>query len=136
MEVPALLLAIDRIVGRIEVEYDPRWHLVVGLQEQVDEQALDRTRIVIELVMPVASDLGRMLQPVQRRLAGQPPAQLAEHGRQSRVEAQRVVVDQVLVPERDAENALSQKIDESVLDAIGSTYSYCEPSHEGTAPPG
>jgi hypothetical protein len=65
-----------------------------------------------------------MLQPVQRALAGQrrtvraPRRQLAsEHG-QHRVVAELVVVDQVLVAERDAEHPLADQGRRLVLDAL------------------
>jgi hypothetical protein len=65
-----------------------------------------------------------MLQPVQRALAGQrsavrtPRRQLAgEHG-QRRIAPQLVVVEQVLVAERDAEDALADQSGDLVLDPL------------------
>ena len=57
-----------------------------------------------------------MLQPVERRLTGECPTWLVDDGGERRIEAQRVVVDQVLVAEREAENALAQQVRQGVLD--------------------
>ena len=69
MEEPPLLLAMHRIIGRIEVENDLTRRAPVRLQEHVHKQMPDRHRIVADLV------IARRLQPaqlqtVQRRLAG------------------------------------------------------------------
>ncbi len=110
VEVPALLLAVERIVGGIEVEHDADRRLAMGVEEEIDEQPLDRAAVVVELVVPVLADLAGVLQPIERRLAGERAARLVEHGGERRIVAQRVVVDQVLVAERDAEDALAQQI--------------------------
>jgi hypothetical protein len=93
----------------------------VGVEEEVDEQALDRLGIVADLV--VARGLGRrVLEPVQGALAGQrravlaPGGELASKRREHRVVAQLIVVDQVLVAERDAEHALGHHRRDAVLD--------------------
>jgi hypothetical protein len=67
---------------------------------------------------------GRVLQPVQRRLAGQrcavapPSRELAGEDRQHRVVAELVVVHDVLVPERDAEDALADQGGDLMLDPL------------------
>ena len=75
------------------------------------KQPLDRRAVVIELVVPVLADLVGMLQPVQRRLPGRRSraAGLVEHGRERRIVAQLIVIDQILVAEREAEDALAQQ---------------------------
>ena len=115
VEVAALLLAVQRIVGRIEVDHDPDRRLAMSLHEDVDEQTLDGARVVVELVVPVKADLACMLQPVQRRLAGEHAARLVEHGGERGIKAQRVVVDQVLIAEPEAEDALAQQIGDRCL---------------------
>ncbi len=60
-----------------------------------------------------------MLQPVQRRLARELTARLVEHGSERRIVTQRVVVDQVLVAERNPEDALAQEIGHRVRDSVG-----------------
>ena len=42
VEEPAFLMAMQRIVGRIEIEHDLPWRLRVRLEEQIDEHGLDR----------------------------------------------------------------------------------------------
>ncbi len=44
MEEPAFLLAVQRIVGGIEIKDDLLRRLAVGLQEQIDRQGFDRLR--------------------------------------------------------------------------------------------
>lgn len=62
---------MERIVGHVEIERDTHRRLAVRIHELIDEQPLDGPRIVVELVMPIEPDLARVLQSVQRRLAGQ-----------------------------------------------------------------
>ena len=80
VEVPALLLAVHGIVGSIEINDDARWRPVVGVEEEIDNQPLDCLRVMVELVVPVTADLARMLEPIERRLAGEPVTGLVEHG--------------------------------------------------------
>jgi hypothetical protein len=83
----------------------------VRLEEKVDEQAFERGAVVADL-MVAARRQRRVLEPVQRALAGERGAvstsgfELARQGREHRVVPELVVVDQVLVPERDADHAL------------------------------
>ena len=88
----------------------------MGIEKEIDEQLLDGLAIVVELVMPVLADLAGVLSPVQRRLAGKVCARFVEHSRQRRIEAQRVVIDQVLVAERNAEDALAEQIGQRMPD--------------------
>ena len=114
VEVAALLLAVERIIGGVEVDHDADRRLAMGVEKDVDKQPLDRRAVVIELVVPVLADLVGMLQPVQRRLAGEPATGLVEHGRERRIVAQLIVIDQVLVAEREAEDALAQQVGNGV----------------------
>ena len=86
-----------------------------------------------------------MLEPVQRALAGErravlaPGLELAGERRQHRVVAQLIVVDQVLVAERDAEHPLRHHRLDRVLDlrlgaAIGEAGG--EPRHQADRPIG
>jgi hypothetical protein len=121
VEEAALLVAVQRIIGRVEVENDPpRWRLV-RLEEQVDEQAFDRRTVVADLRV-AARRQRRVLEPVERALAGErgavlaPRLELASKRRQHRVVAQLVVVDEILVPQRDPADALHQHGLDGVLD--------------------
>jgi hypothetical protein len=99
----------------------------VSLEEEVDEQALDRRGVVADL-MVAARRQRCMLEPVQGALAGErrailaPGGELAGQGRQHRIVAQLIVVDQILIPERDAEHALRHHRRDAVLDlGLGAT---------------
>src|SRR5439155_18550845 len=52
VEEPAFLVAMQRIVRRIEIENDLRRWAPMRLKEHVNEQRLDRRRIVAHLVIP------------------------------------------------------------------------------------
>ena len=91
----------------------------MGVKKDVDKQPLDRRAVMIELVVPVLADLVGMLQPVQRRLPGEPATGLVEHGSERRIVAQLIVIDQVLVAEREPEDALAQQVGNGVGDAVG-----------------
>ena len=93
-------------------------------QEQIDEQRLDRRRVMTDLM--VARCLRpAQLQPVQRALAGDRRAvgtagfELAGQDRHHRVVAQLVVVVQIFVAERNAEHALANQCADLVFDQIG-----------------
>ena len=64
----------------IEIENDPLGRPRVRLQEQGDEQLLDRPRVVADPVIAVERRDRRMLEPVQGALAGQRRAVLAPMG--------------------------------------------------------
>src|ERR1700704_3562489 len=108
VEVAALLLAIERIIGGVEVDLDADRRLAMGVEKDIDKQPLDRRAVVVELVVPVLADLVGMLQPVQRRLPRKPATGLVEHGRERRIVAQLIVIDQVLVAKREPKDALAQ----------------------------
>ena len=59
VEEPSFLLAVDRVVGGVEVEDDLTGRRLVRFCEQVDEQPLDRRGIVADLV------IARRLRPAQ-----------------------------------------------------------------------
>ena len=114
VEEAPLLMAMQRIVRGIQVQHDlRRWH-PVRLQELLHEQRLDRRRPIADLVIRPRLRTAQ-LQPVQRRLAGHrravPPLrlQLAGQHRHHRIVAQRIVVDQILVAQRDAEHPLAHQ---------------------------
>ena len=123
MEEASFLVAVHRVVGGVEIEHDLLGWPAMRLEEQVDEQRLDRRRIVSDLV--VARRRGeRSLEPVQGRLAGDrravgaPGRELAGQHRHHRVVAQRVVVGHVLVAERQPEDALHDERLDVVLDRL------------------
>ena len=93
------------------------------LQEQVDQQILDRHRIVADLVVARRFKLAQ-LQPVERRFAGHrraflaPRLELARQHRHQRIVAQLVVVVEILIAERDPEHPLADQCRDLVLDQI------------------
>ena len=112
---PAFLMAVQRVVGRVEVENDLLGRPsscrspCVRLEEEVDKQRLDRRRVVADLVIARGRHLARQFQPVQRRFARcrravvAPGFELARQHRHQRVVTKLVVIVQVFVAERDAE---------------------------------
>ena len=117
----SFLLPVQRIVGRVEVQDDALGYLVVAVEKQLDEEAVERLRVDRDAVVAIAGCLfGQTpLESIQRALAGQgrPAVALAfaittrrvsfaDTGGQKRVVAQLVVVDQILVAQRETEDAL------------------------------
>ena len=124
VEEAPFLVAVERVVRGIEIENDPLGRLRVRFQEQRDEQLLDRPRVVADLVVAVEGRGRCVLEPVQRAFAGErgtvgtPRFQFADQGRQHRVVAQLVMVDQILIPQRDAANALREHGFDAMLDQL------------------
>ena len=114
VEEAAFLTAVQRVVGGVQVEDQPLRRLPVGVEEEIDEEPLDRLRLMTDAAVAMGA-CGRVLQPVQRRLAGKrrtaraPGLQTPQHHTQNRIVAQRVVVDQVLVAQRDPEHPLAHQ---------------------------
>ena len=112
MEEPALLMAVQRIVGGVEVEHDLGRRLVMGLQEQIHEQSFDRLCIVADLVIARRFPDAAVLQPVQRGFAGKHRTvfpfrrQALREKCKHRIMAKRVVVVDVLVSQGDCPDAL------------------------------
>ena len=59
-----------------------------------------------------------MLLPAKRRAVGAPGRELAGEDRQHRVVAELVMIDEVLMAERDAEDALADQGGDLVLDPL------------------
>src|SRR5207249_12153869 len=121
---PPLLLAVQWIIGRIEIENDLPRGAFMRLQEQLDQKLSDRRRIMADLVVACRLKLAQ-LQPVQRRLAGNrrtilaPRRELSRQNRHHRIVAKLVVVVEILVAERDREHPLTDQRRHLVLDIFG-----------------
>ena len=121
IEEPAFLVAVQRVVGGVEIEDDLARRCLVRGEEEIDEQALDGGAVMADLMVARGSDR-RMLEPVERALAGERGAvlasglELAGEGREHWVVAQLIVVDEILVAERDAEHPLRDHGLDGVLD--------------------
>ena len=128
VEEAALLVAVQGIVGGVEVEDDALGRRGMRLQEQRHEQALDLARVMADLVVAARREggpfLGRMLQPVERALARHrravtpPRLQLAGQHRHGGIVAQLIVVVEILVAQRQAEHALADQRRNRVLDLL------------------
>ena len=70
---PAFLLAMDRVVARIQIQHDLLGRRFVGLHEGIHHPAVDPVRVHRDLLVPLLLiDLGGgQLQPVQRTPARQ-----------------------------------------------------------------
>ncbi len=121
VEEPPFLLAVQRIVGGVEIEDDLLRRALVSLEKQINQQRFHRRAVVTDLVIEARRRL-RPLQTIERRLAGHRRAigatrpQLARQRREQRVMPQRVVIDEVFVSRRQAENPLAHQRGDRVLD--------------------
>jgi hypothetical protein len=70
VEEPAFLMAVDRIIGGIEVEYDLLRRTAVRIEKQIDKQRLDGGGIVTDLVIARRRGLAQF-EAVERALASQ-----------------------------------------------------------------
>ena len=121
---PALLLAVHRIIGGVEIESDLARRAFMRLQEQIDHQPLDGDRIVTDLVIARRLQPAQ-LQPVQCRLAGDRGAvvaasrfELAGQHRHHRIVAQFVMIVEVLIAERDPEHPLPDQRHHLMFDQV------------------
>ena len=112
------------VVRRVEIEDDLFRRLLVRFEKDVDQQALDRRRVVRDLTVP-RRGLARQFQTVQRGFAGDrsairaPRFELAGQHRHHRIVAQVVVVVEILIAEREAEHALANQRGHSMLNKPG-----------------
>ena len=131
VEEPALLAAVQRIVGGVEIEYDLRRRGGMGLQEQVHQQPLDRCPVGGDPLVAVPGRRFRHaeLQAVQRARPRQrmpprprPPPPLPGHvrtparQREGAVGAQPVMVVEVLVARRQGQHPLRHQRLQAMLD--------------------
>ena len=98
----------------------------MGVEKQVDKQSLDRRRVIADLV--IARRLRpAQFQPVERRFAGQRRTirtscfKLAAQHRHDRVVPQLVVVDQILIAQRNPEHPLTHQARHFVYDQVSRT---------------
>jgi hypothetical protein len=129
-EVP-FLLAVQRVVGGVEVEHDLLGSRGKRLDEHVQQHLVDELLSEHDPLVAVRRGVVRsgQLDAIQRARRGQAHAAIActgalqplwiplpDSGRQQRVEAQLVVVVEILVAQRDTEDALRQEVADRVLD--------------------
>ena len=122
MEEPAFLLAVDRIVGGVEVEHDLLGRPRMRIEEDVHEQRFQARRIAIDLVILLGVALRRVLQPVERALAGHRRTaralglELAGQNREHRIVTQFVMIVEVVIAQSQAEHALADQGLDRVLE--------------------
>ena len=134
VEVAPFLGAVQRVVGRVEIEDDLLGRRAVRLQEQRDQQTVDRRRVGGDPLVAVARRPVRdaELEPVERARTGQRMAAVAlahpvgagdvaaaDGQRQHAVVAQLVVIVEILVPQSDRHDPLRDETVQLVLAALG-----------------
>ena len=121
---PALLAAVHRNVGRVDVQHQPRrGQALPGVDERLDQHVLKLLGVVIDPGVAARLAAGRcVLEPAQRALARQwrtalsPCLELARQQRQQRVAPQVVVVVEVVVPQSNAGDALRHQCPHRMFD--------------------
>ena len=93
----------------------------MGVEEEIDEQLGDRRPVMADAPVAIGAHGRVRALAGERRQAGPLRLQLPELDAEHRVAAQVIVVDQVLVAERDAEHPLADQRGQLVSDAPGRT---------------
>jgi hypothetical protein len=126
VEEPAFLLAVQRDVGVVEIQYDLARCALMRFEEKIHQQRIDPRTIAIDLVILRRMASRCMLQAIERALASQclavspqHRAQLARQHRKRRILAQLIVIVQVFVAQCQAEDALSHQRLDLMLDIAG-----------------
>ena len=136
VEEAAELIAVDRVVGCVEVQHDLlRWH-GVGLKEQLDEEPFDSSCAADDLLVSailVGPD-GGQFEPIEGALAGQGLAFVAfpepvlaggiflsHDGCQQGIVPQVIVVVEVFVAQGQGIDSLGYEMFKGVLDELGVT---------------
>jgi hypothetical protein len=116
MKEPFRLMAVERDVGRIQIEHDLLWRRGVRFHKKVRQQPVQGFGRVADLVITQAA--AGQLQTVQRALAGQRFIQfpLAAQQPQQRIIAQLLVIVQVFVAQRQTIDALRKHFRDLVRD--------------------
>src|SRR5271157_2983144 len=116
MEKPLRLMAVERDVGRIQIEDDLLRLLGMRLDEQIAEQRVDLLRREVDLVVALAA--ARKLQTVQRALAGQGLFHLAAASQHAHewIVTQLVMIVHVLIAQRQPVDTLAEHLCELVGD--------------------
>ena len=123
VEEPAFLLAVQRNVGVVEIQHDLARCAFMRFEEKIQKQRIDLRIVTIDLVILRRLSPRRVLQAIERALARQWLAvgpqhrvQLARQHRKRRVLAQLIVIVEVFIAQRQAEDALSHQGLDLMLD--------------------
>ena len=123
VEEAAFLLAVQRNVGVVEIQHDLARCALMRFEEKIHQQRIDLRIVAIDLVILRRMPPRRVLQAIERALAGQRfavgpqhRAQLPRQHRKRRVLAQLVVIVEVFIAQRQAEDALPHQGLDLMLD--------------------
>ena len=111
MEETPFLLAMQGVVGGVQIENDVRGRARVRFDEQVHEQLLDRGAVATDLVVEAGSlsTAPGGSRSTCRRRERKARLQLARQHRKQRIVPQGVVVVEILVAQRQTENPLPNR---------------------------
>jgi hypothetical protein len=127
------LIAVDRVVGGVEIENDLGGRLVMGLEKEGHEQSFDLAGVAGDLFVAtvlISAD-GSQFESVERAFSGQSLAsitearsilaggvKLADDGGQERVGSEVVVVIEVFISQSQSVDPLSNEVFEGMFDEI------------------
>ncbi len=109
------LVAVNGIVRRVEIQDNPSRRRRMGIEIELDEQPLDRLCVMTNPQVAARRTRRRVLQTIERALAGKHRAilalrlQLVRQQGQDRIVAQLVVVVEILVSERNLTDPLADQ---------------------------
>ena len=136
VEKTSFLVAVQPVVGGVEIEHDALGLAGLGLDVERGQQTIDRARVENDLFVAAGrAGLGRgQLQAVESALAGAgfaailgaPPLLafeilFAAEQSQQRVGAQLIVIVEILITERQPVDALGNQLAHAVFDLRGLT---------------
>ncbi|GEM_PF-2922033 len=114
MKEAPFLRAVHRIIRRIEIEDDRRGRRRMRVHKHIDEQPIHRVVIGGDLLVALLRAERRRaeFEAIERAFAGARGVKigrLGEYGHQ-RIMAERVVIIQIFIPERQAVHALPHQL--------------------------
>src|ERR1700757_3559577 len=129
VKISALLAAMERIVGRIQIQDDLGTLAWNGLDSTLDEQLLDLVGLCLDLVVTTVDGLGAQLQTIECGRRGQrfalialqdpiSPEWIALAGDQAMdgIKPQMVMIIEIFVAQDQAMNPLTDKLLNAVFD--------------------
>ncbi len=127
---PTKLVAVDRIVGRVEVENDPRGRCLMGFEKEIGQERFHLAQVGRDLLVAavLVGPRRREFESIERALAGQRLAAIPlsgtilsggvlltdQHG-QERIVPQLVMVVKIFVAKRQAVDSLGNQVFDRVF---------------------
>jgi hypothetical protein len=121
MKEALLLMAVQRQIGRVQIDHDLFRRFRIGFQENVHQQLVSGCGIVLHLLVAVFGlKFSTQFQTIQRALARQRFVRFrtSSEQQQQRIFAQLFVIIQVLVAERKAVYTLRQHLAYTVAHSL------------------